>query len=376
MGGTNGDTHRSDSPCTDSNHYPTAHRSGPDTFGETHDSGRLSGDGSSSGLSSWDTHNSDFPYTDSSLFPTARRSRPCNAARMTRPRFHIAPPDTPGTYHCIQRCVRRAFLCGVDDYSGRSFEHRNSWIETRIALVAECFAVSIHAYAVMSNHLHLVIDVDPATAMAWSDEEVATRWVRLFPPHGNTEAAIKDKRLRLLEQPARLAIIRRRLGSLSWLMRCLVEPIARRANREDGCTGRFWEGRYKCRSLCDERSLLAAMTYVDLNPIRAGIAENLETSTHTSVARRIAAARQDPATLARPLAPIAGNLRRDSALSTANYLQILDWTGGSTAADKADASRTRHRPSCRSSIATRSVGRPGSPPSAAAGPAPPARRRT
>jgi REP element-mobilizing transposase RayT len=80
---------------------------------------------------------------------------------MTRPRSHIAPHHSSGAFHCVQRCVRQAFLCGVDHYSGRSFEHRRDWIEQRIRLVAECFAVAIDAYAVMSNHLHLVLHIDP-----------------------------------------------------------------------------------------------------------------------------------------------------------------------------------------------------------------------
>jgi hypothetical protein len=179
----------------------------------------------------------------------------------------------------------------------------------------------------MSNHLHLVVGIDPGVPGTWSDEEVAARWVHLFPPREDTEEAIEAKRRRLLEDPARLSLLRRRLGSLSWFMRCLVEPIARSANREDGCKGRFWEGRYKCQALCDERALLAAMAYVDLNPIRAGIARDLETSAHTSVAARIAAARSEPTTLTRPLGPIAGSLRPQLALSTADYLQLLDWTG-------------------------------------------------
>ena len=253
---------------------------------------------------------------------------------MTRPRSHIAPPDIAGSYHCVQRCVRRAFLCGVDHYSGHSFEHRKDWVEARIHLVAECYAVAIHADAVMSNHLHLVVRIDPSATSTWADEEVAARWVRLFPPREDTEAAIEYKRMRVLADPARLALIRRRLGSLSWLMRCLVEPIARRANREDGCKGRFWEGRYKCQALCDERSVLAAMAYVDLNPIRAGIADDLEASAHTGVATRIAIAQSNPAMLTRPLKPIAGNLAPALNLSTADYLQLLDWTGRTLAPDK------------------------------------------
>lgn len=253
---------------------------------------------------------------------------------MTQPRAHIAPPNVAGTYHCVQRCVRRAFLCGEDDYSGRSFEHRKEWIETRIHLVATCFAVSVHAYAVMSNHLHLVLSLDPHAASMWEDDDVADRWLRLFPPRTSDEAAAQEKRQRLLADPVRLDVVRRRLGSLSWLMRCLVEPIARRANREDGCKGRFWEGRYKCQALCDERSLLAAMAYVDLNPIRAGIVDRLETSEHTSAAQRIADARSQPAMLAEPLRPITGNLRPNVGVSVADYLQLLDWTGRTLAPGK------------------------------------------
>jgi REP element-mobilizing transposase RayT len=253
---------------------------------------------------------------------------------MTRPRSHIAPPDLAGTYHCVQRCVRRAFLCGVDEYTGRNFEHRKAWIEQRIHRVAEYFAVAIHAYAVMSNHLHLVLGIDPAATAGWSNEDVAARWLRLFPPREDSDAAIAEKRSRLLADPARLARIRQRLGSLSWFMRCLVEPIARRANREDGCKGRFWEGRYKCQALCDERALLAAMAYVDLNPIRAGITKKLDTSMHTSAVARISVARSEPATLTRPLRPIAGHLRPQLALTTADYLQLLDWTGRRLAAGK------------------------------------------
>lgn len=281
-----------------------------------------------------DTHGSDFPDPPPSLIPTSYVFHLREADRMTRPRSHIAPPDTLGTYHCVQRCVRRAFLCGIDSYTGRSFEHRKTWVETRIQIVSACFAVAVHAYAVMSNHLHLVLRIDPDEARDWTDEDVAQRWLRLFPPREDTDAAYECKRSRLLADPTRLDLIRRRLGSLSWLMRCLVEPIARRANREDGCKGRFWEGRYKCQALCDERSVLAAMAYVDLNPIRAGIADRLATSEHTSVAVRISEAAADPAMLARSLKPIAGNLCVDFGLSSADYLQLLDWTGRALAPGK------------------------------------------
>jgi hypothetical protein len=86
---------------------------------------------------------------------------------------------------------------------------------------------------------------------------------------------------------ARLAAIRDRLSSLSWFMRCLAEPIARRANREDRCTGRFWVGRYQCQPVLDESALAACLAYVDLNPVRARLDETSEASRFTSVFERI-----------------------------------------------------------------------------------------
>lgn len=244
---------------------------------------------------------------------------------MAIPRSHLIPPGSEGRYHCIQRCVRRAFLCGVDRYTGRSFEHRKVWIEERLHRLSECFSIAIHAYAIMSNHLHIVIQVIPELIETWSDGDIAARWLRLFPSANDDDIDLKRKRM--LADPARLSVIRSRLSNLSWFMRCLAEPIARRANREDDCKGRFWEGRYKCQVLCDERALLAAMAYVDLNPIRAGVAERLDTPVHTGAYARIKAIRQSPEELTEPLPPVMGVRRCALSLNTADYLQILDWTG-------------------------------------------------
>lgn len=253
---------------------------------------------------------------------------------MTQARSHLIPPGSGGTFHCVQRCVRRAFLCGVDRDTGRTFEHRKTWVEDRIHLLAECFAVAIHAYAVMSNHLHLVLQIEPAQAGRWSDSEVAERWVRLFPPREDSDEAREHKCQRLISDPEWLQVIRTRLGSLSWFMRCLAEPIARRANREDGCTGRFWEGRFKAQLLCDERALLAAMTYVDLNPIRAEIAKTLQGSRHTGARQRIAKAKRDRCLLSQSLNPVAGTIESGVSITTADYLDLLEWTGRQLAPGK------------------------------------------
>jgi hypothetical protein len=125
-----------------------------------------------------------------------------------------------------------------------------------------------------------------------------------------------------------MAELRSRLGSLSWFMRCLNEPIARQANREDGCTGRFWEGRFKCQALLDEQAVLSCMVYVDLNPVRAGIVHDLLASEHTSIRQRLQRAETRPASLKVRLGPMAGMLLAPAlSLRTVDYLELVDWSG-------------------------------------------------
>ena len=196
---------------------------------------------------------------------------------MTMARTAVVLENEAGIYHCVSRCVRRAFLCGWDPYSGKNYQHRKGWVQQRVRELSSLFAVEVCAYAVMSNHLHLVLRSDPREVLEWSDEKVAGRWFRLFPggrdskgePNVADPAAVR----RFLEDAERIRCCRARLGNLSWFMRCLNERIARRANREDACTGRFWEGRFKCQRLEDEGAVLACMAYVDLNPVRAGLAD-------------------------------------------------------------------------------------------------------
>ena len=99
---------------------------------------------------------------------------------MTRPRKElISLADTP-YYHITSRCVRRAFLCGVDHYSGQSYEHRRQWIVDRIRLLSSLFAIDICAYAIMSNHYHLVLKVCPEQLDELSDNDIIERWCALF----------------------------------------------------------------------------------------------------------------------------------------------------------------------------------------------------
>ncbi len=219
---------------------------------------------------------------------------------MTRARSAlVSVSDTPW-YHVVSRCVRRAFLCGTDRYSGQSYEHRRGWIVERVKQLAGVFAIDVAAYAVMSNHYHLVVRIDAERAAGWSDDEVLRRWAHLFdgPPAVQRLLAGKGEELdaATLEAIGRWAeTYRARLVDLSWFMRVLNESIARQANAEDEVTGRFWEGRFKSQALLDEQAVLTAMAYVDLNPIRAQMAETPERSDYTSVAERIAELSADSA---------------------------------------------------------------------------------
>jgi REP element-mobilizing transposase RayT len=201
------------------------------------------------------------------------------AARSTKIDLSATP-----YYHCMTRCVRRSFLCGVDLESGHDYSHRKGWIVDRMKQLAEIFAINICAYAVMSNHYHLVLFIDEQKANQWQDDEVFQRWERLFPNDANQIELLGYSKL---ETKQKIALWRQRLASISWFMRCLNETIARLSNKEDALTGRFWEGRFKSQALLDEGALLAAMAYVDLNPIRAKAASTPETSAFTSIYERI-----------------------------------------------------------------------------------------
>ena len=232
---------------------------------------------------------------------------------MTTPRRLLVDPVNACDYHLVSRCVQGAFLCGRDRRTGRDYSHRRQWLVDRIRLLACCFAVEVYAYCIMSNHFHLVARYDPLACWRWSDEEVARRWVDAFPPTDKGEVVEERKpeaRELLLGDPDRLFRARRTLGSLSAFMKHLKQPIARRANEESGTRGHFFEQRHYSGALLSEAALLAAMAYVDLNPVRAGIAERIEACRETSIAERL---RENGAeALEAYLAPLVSGLDADA----------------------------------------------------------------
>ena len=177
---------------------------------------------------------------------------------MTKPRKDLVSiSDTP-YYHIVSRCVRRTFLCGYDHQTNTDYEHRKEWIVDRIQLLSSLFSIDLCSYAIMSNHYHLVVHINPEEAESWSDKEVAERWTTLFQGPLLVQQWLSGTALNKPQQQTVndiIAIWRERLSNLSWYMKCLNEPIARKANKEDNCTGHFWESRYKSHSFKECLSL-------------------------------------------------------------------------------------------------------------------------
>ena len=212
---------------------------------------------------------------------------------MALPRSKYIQDGQEGVYHCFSRCVRRAFLYGFDPLTSRDFSHRKAWLVERLRLLAALFAIEVCAYAIMENHYHLILRTRPDIVALWSDREVATRWLTLFPQHRDISGApmppTEKEITALADRPERIAELRKRLCSLSWFMGRLNEFIARAANKEDKVKGRFWESRFKCQALLDDAATACCMVYVDLNLIRAGLAGTPEESDYTSIQERIRA---------------------------------------------------------------------------------------
>jgi len=244
---------------------------------------------------------------------------------MPTARKELINLDITPYYHCYARCVRKGYLFGTGE-NNKNYDHRKSWVLERIQYLCQGFAIDVCAYAIMSNHYHLVFHVNRKKALSWSDEEVNMRW----------QWALERKAPFLSSLPEEIEKRRECLFSISWFMRFLNEYIARLANIEDDVTGKFWESRFKSQALLDEGALLACMAYVDLNPVRANMASTLENSDFTSIQERLRAHH-----LNQPTPPTLmefehkevnetkeNTLKAYLPFSMKDYISLIKWTGG------------------------------------------------
>lgn len=193
----------------------------------------------------------------------------------------------------MSRCVDQRFLLSKYTENERSKSYRQDWIERRLLLLGDVFAIDLLSFAVMDNHIHSVLHINFSQAAALSSIEVLKRWSRVgkisllcqvYMENNWREGLSEEQLSHVLEE---VATYRNKLCDISTFMSKLNSYIAHRANREDGRKGHFWDSRFKSQALLDAEAVLSCMAYVDLNPIRAGKATSLETSSHTSIKRRI-----------------------------------------------------------------------------------------
>ncbi|MEH6445355.1 MAG: transposase [Oceanospirillaceae bacterium] len=269
---------------------------------------------------------------------------------MTRARSQqICCQDTP-YYHCISRVVRKAFLCGFDNEAQRNYEHRRPWVIDRLAELDAVFCIDICAYAIMSNHYHLVLYINKQQVDELTDLEVIERWRKIYTGPDIIKRYLAGEKLSKAHHVLIAEIVdkwRQRLEDISWFMRCLNEYIARKANAEDNCKGHFWENRFKSQALLDEQALLTCMTYVELNPIRAMMADTPETSEFTSIKQRISDHKQSGSQSVKETStPMKTRVTLKTFLSQGDYLkdqipyyyqeylELVDWSGRAIREDK------------------------------------------
>ncbi len=210
-------------------------------------------------------------------------------ARVARVEAFAA--DEIATIHVMNRVVRRCFLMGTDEFTGKNYDHRKTWVENELKRLAAGFGIDLLTFSILSNHFHLMLRSRPDVVATWDDSEVARRWLLLCPVRKSADgraAEPNEPELNSIRCDAdKVKTIRSRLSDISWWMRLLCQRIAQKANAEEEMSGKFWQSRYRAVRLIDEESILACSAYVDLNPIRAALAQTIEDSNFTSAQLRL-----------------------------------------------------------------------------------------
>lgn len=250
---------------------------------------------------------------------------------MTRPRSTQVSLDVTPYYHCMSRCVRKAFLINPDDKGNnteKNYNHRQKIIENKILALSKHFCITVPAYSIMSNHYHVILYIDKEKALSLSNFEIAKRWLQICKKDDLIQSYVDDEKLTAGQKKTieeRLDVIRERLYSISWFMRVINQSIASFCNREDKMTGAFWGSRFKSVALENEAAILSCMAYVDLNPIRAKITASLKESGYTSIKHRLKKEKD----LEKPIIYIGQHIEEktpDINITLKEYVNLVKWT--------------------------------------------------
>lgn len=264
---------------------------------------------------------------------------------MTKPRHILMPAGSMGTFHVVSRCVCREFLLERDGRRERLAQGLARWLPH--------VGLDLHAYAIMSNHVHLVLRLRPDRVAGWDDETVTRHALAVMPARTGLDRSAVPVSPEVVARYANhadwVAQQRERLSTPSWLMRLMKQEIALQANRREGCSGHFWESRYHSTALLDLPAVIACMIYVDLNPLRAGLVtvpEQAEWCSARHRAARVAGLMSDAAAAdaalgallaplgdSAPVCPLTG-VMQTCDLDDRAYLSALDASGRRIAADK------------------------------------------
>jgi REP element-mobilizing transposase RayT len=258
---------------------------------------------------------------------------------MTIPRNNQVDLAETRFYHCMSRCAQQCFLLGEDKPTNRNYDHRKAWVITQLNALCSVFAIQVCAYAVMSNHYHLVLHIQPERVDEWSDEEVILRsaTANTLRVSGRWLTQKEKDALALKSHTEeKIANMRKKLFNISQFMAGLNQYLSRRANQEENRKGTFWDRRFNSISLLDDAAVLSCMAYVDLNPVRAGMANSLEESDFTSIQARLRAytkaddnqaivVEQNISSLLTPFA--ANNFESPIPCSFKDYKSLVEWTG-------------------------------------------------
>ncbi len=264
---------------------------------------------------------------------------------MPYPRSKIISKTIDGHYHLTSRCVRGAYLLNPDNT--KEHKRRKKWIINKMIFLSQIFYIGIDAFAIMDNHMHVVVETKYLEADSADAEDIAFRWLYLHPKKRDKKGLpippSRDEIKKFIKNSEEIEAVRAKLRDLSYYMKELNQTIAKKINKEDETMGRFWQGRFNSIYLPEEGAVLKCMMYVDLNEVRALIAKSPECSKFSSCYRRIKAefAREklkkepnneiarEESKLDNWLEPVFNTKKKRGYLNITfnEYLELLDWTG-------------------------------------------------